>query len=241
VLAGRAPANAILRLTKTFDMPTSVEGLTFTDALDSTIQVGSDGRYEWHVNPSTRPLIAKGSSGREPTGDPSPPQQFESNGPGSTVPCADFENPPEGCYEDHLITIPSGAGIDNAKATFRIEFTPASDWDMKIYEADANGNATGDPVASSGNGATNGATAFEEATVLDPVGAYVVRVINWAAADPWTGTVTFAGPDPFQAPEETWTLSCETPEGVTRSARQVFVARGERRSLDLRGDCRVRR
>jgi hypothetical protein len=241
VLAGRAPANAILRLTKTFDMPTSVEGLTFTDTLDSTIQVGSDGRYEWHVNPSTRPLIAKGSSGREPTGDPSPPQQFESNGPGSTVPCADFENPPEGCYEDHLITIPSGAGIDNAKATFRIEFTPASDWDMKIYEADANGNATGDPVASSGNGATNGATAFEEATVLDPVGAYVVRVINWAAADPWTGTVTFAGPDPFQAPEETWTLSCETPEGVTRSARQVFVARGERRSLDLRGDCRVRR
>jgi hypothetical protein len=241
VLAGRAPANAILRLTKTFDMPTSVEGLTFTDTLDSTIQVGSDGRYEWHVNPSTRPLIAKGSSGREPTGDPSPPQQFESNGPGSTVPCADFENPPEGCYEDHLITIPSGAGIDNAKATFRIEFTPASDWDMKIYEADANGNATGDPVASSGNGATNGATAFEQATVLDPVGAYVVRVINWAAADPWTGTVTFAGPDPFQAPEETWTLSCETPEGVTRSARQVFVARGERRSLDLRGDCRVRR
>ncbi len=38
-----------------------------------------------------------------------------------------------------------------------------------------------------------------------------------------------------KAPEETWTLSYETPEGVTRSARQVFVARGERRSLDLRG------
>jgi len=241
VLAGRAPANAILRLTKTFDMPTSVEGLTFSDTLNTTMQVGSDGRYEWHVNPSTRPLIAKGSSGREATGDPSPPQQFASNGPGSTVPCADFENPPEGCYEDHLITVPSGAGIDNAKATFRIEFTPASDWDMKIYKADADGNATGDPVASSGNGATNGATAFEQATVLDPVGSYVVRVINWAAVDPWTGTVTFAGPDPFQAPEETWTLSCETPEGVTRSARQVFVARGERRSLDLRGDCRVRR
>jgi Zinc carboxypeptidase len=241
VLAGRAPANAILRLTKTFDMPTSVEGLTFSDTLNTTMQVGSDGRYEWHVNPSTRPLIAKGSSGREATGDPSPPQQFASNGPGSTVPCADFDNPPEGCYEDHLITVPSGAGIDNAKATFRIEFTPASDWDMKVYKADADGNATGDPVASSGNGATNGATAFEQATVLDPAGSYVVRVINWAAVDPWTGTVTFAGPDPAQAPEETWTLSCETPEGVTRSARQVFVARGERRSIDLRGDCRVRR
>ena len=241
VLAGRAPAGAVLRLTKSFDMPTSVEGLTFEDKLNTSMQVPSTGIFEWHVNPSTRPLIAKGASGREPTGDPSPQQRFESNGPGSTTPCANFENPPEGCYEDHLITVPSGAGIDNGKATFRIEFTPASDWDMKVYEADANGNATGDPVVSSGNGATNGTTAFEEGTILDPSGSYVVRVINWAAADPWKGTVTYASPDPYQAPEETWTLSCETPEGVTRSARQVFVARGERRSLDLRGDCRVRR
>jgi hypothetical protein len=240
VLSGRAPANAVLRLTKSFDMPTSVEGLTFRDNLNTTLQVPSSGIFEWHVNPSTRPLIAKGASGREPTGDPSPPQEFESNGPGSTVPCANYDTPPEGCYEDHLITVPSGAGIDNAKATFRIEFTPASDWDMKIYEADADGNATGDPVASSGNGATSGAVAYEQATVLDPAGSYVVRVINWAAADPWSGTVTFAGPDPYQAPEETWTLSCETPEGTTRSARQVFVARGERRTLDLRRDCRIR-
>ena len=241
VLAGRAPANAILRLTKSFDMPTSVEGLTFRDNLNTTMQVPANGIFEWHVNPSTRPLVAKGATGREATGDPSPPQTFNSRGPGSTVPCANYDNPPEGCYEDHLITVPSGAGIDNAKATFRIEFTPASDWDMKVYKADADGNATGDPVVSSGNGATNGATAYEQGTVLDPVGSYVVRVINWAAADPWKGKVTFAGPDPYQAPEETWTLSCETPEGTTRSARQVFVARGERRSLDLRGDCRVRR
>ena len=46
---------------------------------------------------------------------------------------------------------------------------------------------------------------------------------------------------PADAQEETWTLSCETPEGTTRSARQVFVARGERRTLDLRGDCQIRR
>jgi hypothetical protein len=41
--------------------------------------------------------------------------------------------------------------------------------------------------------------------------------------------------------EETWTLSCEQPEGTVRSARQVFVERGRRRSLDLRHDCRIRR
>ena len=35
VLAGRAPAGAILRLTKTFETPTSQEGQTVTDHLNS--------------------------------------------------------------------------------------------------------------------------------------------------------------------------------------------------------------
>jgi hypothetical protein len=239
VLAGRAPAGAVLRLTKTFETPTSQEGQTVTDHLNSTIQVPQNGIFEWHVNPSTRPLVAK-SSGRAATGDPSPPQQFQSRG--GTTPCANYDTPPPDCYEDHPITVPSGAGIDNGKATFRIEFAPVSDYDMKIYRADAAGNATGDPVAVSGHGATDGNLGFEEASVLDPAGTYVVRVQNYAGVDPWTGKVTFEGPPPGQAAqEETWTLSCETPEGTTRSARQVFVARGERRTLDLRGDCRVRR
>jgi hypothetical protein len=236
VLAGQAPSGSVLRLTKTFEMPTSQEGLTFTDTLNSSMVVSDKkGNFEWHVNPSTRPLVAKGS-GREATGDPSAPQQFESRG--GTTPCAEYDAPPPGCYEDHLITVPSGTGIDNAKATFRIEFSALSDWDMKIYKADAAGNATGDAVAVSGHGLTDGALGFEEASVLDPAGSYVVRVQNFAAVDPWTGTVTFEGPGPYEAPQqEAWTLSCETG-GVTRSARQVFVARGERLALDLRKDCR---
>jgi len=236
VLAGRAPADAVLRLTKTFEMPTS-QDTTFTDTLDSSMVVTDQkGAFEWHVNPSTRPLVAK-ESGREPTGDPSPPQEFSSRG--GTIPCAEYEHPPEGCYEDHLITVPSGTGIDNAKATVRIEFSPLSDWDMHIYRADANGNATGTPVGESGNGVTNGNLGFEQAVLLDPAGSYVVRVINYAAVDPWSGTVTFEGPPPYQAPQqEAWTLSCESPEGTTKSARQVFVARGERLTLDLRKDCR---
>jgi hypothetical protein len=237
VLAGQALNGYVLRLTKTSDMPTSQEGLTFTDTLNSTMVVNDKkGNFEWHVNPSTRPLVAK-ASGREATGDPSPPQQFESSG--GTTPCAEYDAPPPGCHEDHLITVPSGTGIDNAKATFRIEFSPLSDWDMKIYKADANGNATGDAVAVSGHGATDGELGYEEASVLDPVGSYVVRVQNYAAIDPWSGTVTFEGPGPYQAPlQEAWTLSCETPQGVVKSARQVFVARGERLALDLRKDCR---
>ena len=55
-----------------------------------------------------------------------------------------------------MITVPSGAGIDNAKATIRIECRAVSDYDMKVYRADASGNATGEPLAVSGNGATGG-------------------------------------------------------------------------------------
>jgi hypothetical protein len=237
VLAGQAPSGSVLRLTKSFDLPTSQDGLTIHDTLNSSMVVSDKrGSFVWDVNPSTRPLVAK-SSGRPATGDPSPPQQFESNG--SSTPCANYETPPPDCYEDHLITVPSGAGIDNAKATFRIEFSPVSDYDMKIYRADASGNATGDALASSGHGATDGEVGYEEATILDPAGSYVVRVQNYAGVDPWTGTVTYAGPDPYGAPQqEAYTLTCETPQGVVKAARQVFVARGERLALDLRKDCR---
>jgi Zinc carboxypeptidase len=222
VLAGRAPANAVLRLTKTFETPT-FDGSTFTDTLDTTMQAGSDGRFEWHTNPSTRPLVAK----NEPaSGQPSEPIGLTSRG--GTTPCANFDTPPESCYEDHVIEVPAGEGIDNATAAVRIEWpTPVSDYDVKILQ-------DGQVVASSAQGTTN----FEEARLTNPAGTYVVRVINFAAAEPWSGTVTFGGGAPN---EETWTLLCEQPEGTVRSARQVFVERGQRRSLDLRGDCRVRR
>src|SRR5918999_1318720 len=228
VLAGRAPADAVLRLTKTFETPT-YDGSTFTDTLNSTMQVDSNGRFEWHTNPSTRPLVMK-ESGRPATGEPRDPQQFASRG--EAAPCANFDDPPETCYEDHPITVPSGVGIDNASATVRIEWaTPVSDYDMKVLK-------DGAVIATSGQGATN----FEEAVLADPAGDYVVRVINYAAVEPWSGTVTFEGPEPYrEAQQETWTLFCEQPEGTIRSARQVFVARGERRSLDLRRDCRVQR
>jgi len=86
-------------------------------------------------------------------------------------------------YEDTLITVPSGTGIDNAKATFRVEWpTPVSDYDMKVYKADAAGNATGDPVAVSGNGATSGVLGYEEAAVLDPRNERFVLVGNTTGA-----------------------------------------------------------
>ena len=244
IVAGQAPEGAVLRLKKTFQTPTSQKNAdgsprTFEDTLDTTMQVtGTKGAFEWHVNPSTRPLVVK-ASGREATGEPSSPQAFKSRG--GTTPCANYDTPPPGCYEDHTIMVPGGTGVDNAKATVRIEWlTPTSDWDLKVYRADANGNATGDPVAVSGQGTTN----FEQAVLgPDPApGDYVVRAINWAAVEPWSGTVTFAGPDPHQpALKEAWTLTCESSNGTVHSARQLIVDRGQRISLDLRKECRAKR
>ena len=54
VLAGRAPAGAILRLTKTFDMPTSQEGQTFTDHLNSD----DSGALERHLRVAREPVHA---------------------------------------------------------------------------------------------------------------------------------------------------------------------------------------
>ncbi len=238
IIAGKAPAGAVLRLKKTFQT-SAFSGSTFTDTLDSTLVVPSSGVFEWHVNPSTRPLVATGS-GRPAHGTPSAPITFASTK--STTPCADFDTPPPDCYEDHLVKVPSGTGIDNAKATFRIDFLPASDYDLKVFKADASGNAVGDALVTSGHGATDGSLGFEEASINDPVGSYVVRVSNYAAIGDWTGKVTFEGPPPASAPqEESYTLFCEQPEGVIRSGRQVFVKRGERRTIDLRTDCKVRR
>lgn len=90
-------------------------------------------------------------------------------------------------------------------------------------------------IATSGQGTTN----FEQVVLADPApGEYVVRVINYAAAEPWSGSVTFEGPEAFEpARTETWTLFCEDADGTIRGARQVSIARGERRALDLRSSC----
>ncbi|MGH3949532.1 MAG: M14 family zinc carboxypeptidase, partial [Pseudonocardiaceae bacterium] len=56
VIAGKAPAGATLRLRKEFSTPTWES--SFTDRLNSTMVVGPNGKFTWHVNPSTRPIVA---------------------------------------------------------------------------------------------------------------------------------------------------------------------------------------
>jgi hypothetical protein len=62
VIAGRAPAGAVLRLIKEFPTKTLQTDQygnpkTIGDRLETTLTVPSNGRYTWHVNPSTRPEV----------------------------------------------------------------------------------------------------------------------------------------------------------------------------------------
>ena len=60
VIEGGAPPGATLRLRKTFSTPTSQAGLSVPETLESTLEVGPSGAYEWHVNPSSRPDVREG-------------------------------------------------------------------------------------------------------------------------------------------------------------------------------------
>ena len=70
IITGRAvdrrgrPVKAQLSITKTFDTALWLEGLqnplgqkTYREFLDTRMETGNDGRFEWHVNPSTRPAL----------------------------------------------------------------------------------------------------------------------------------------------------------------------------------------
>ena len=245
-LIGRAPPGAILRVRKFFDTPTSRRNpdgsfVTVPDALNNSIVVPPSGIFRWHINPSTRPLVAQ-ARGRAATGPPSPTVNFSGvPSPLDARPCADSETPDPACFNDHAFTVPSGPAVDNAKATIRIEWaTVASDWDMKVFrDANNDGSSVGETnlVGSSAQGTTD----FEQASLtqaqLTP-GRYVIRVTNFAATEPYTGTVDFEGPDPVSpARTEPWIFTCESPEGQVRQATLFTIKRGERQVLGLDGTC----
>ena len=80
ILEASVPPGTTLRLRKDFKTETFPQGpeggpkepIRFDDHLETTYDVGDDGKVRWHVNPSTRPIVAK-STGKENPGPPSPP------------------------------------------------------------------------------------------------------------------------------------------------------------------------
>jgi hypothetical protein len=258
VLEGSGPAGARLRLTKTFKtetfpQPPDDEPILFDDKLETVYDIGSDGRVRWHVNPSTRPLVAKETGVPDP-GEPSPPMTQTGGVAGSSTteddpddgasPSGDADSNDPANYNDHPITVPSTG--DNATMSVRVSWTsPASDWDVKLYE-DTNGDAKSqddEPVVGTSQ---TGPGNVEEVSAsgsprLQPGKKYVLRVNNFAGAESYDVDITFQPPLPFKpAQVESYTLTCEVG-GKVLDTQQVQVDRGETRQLDLKACARTAR
>jgi zinc carboxypeptidase len=245
VIGGRAQGGALLRLSKSFDTPTSRvqdhegregERQFFRDNLDTLMEVPGSNRFEWHINPSTRPLHME-QIGRPARGPASDPEQFE-GGPGpSALPCNDFDTEDEACWNDHPVTVPDDATKDNARVTVRIDWgSAASDWDMKLF-VDSNGDGSSEGETEELGNSPQFATGWEQVTVSEPAVSpgkkLVARVINFSAAEPYDGQISFQEPDFFEKRSESWRLTCESFSGTVLTSQFVTIGRGERQDPGL--------
>ena len=233
VIEGAAPVGSTLRISKSFQTSTSPvwqddfgtvigDPIQFPDTLSSELKVTSP-TFAWHVNPSTRPVVA-GRHGRDATG---PPQTTIAlaNPPG--IPAENVSYPAQP-YESIPFTVQGPAdGVDNGTFTVHIEWSnPNTDWDVYVV------NSAGDVVAQS---AAFGDT-DEDATMFDPPpGEYTAHMVNYdqvqSPPDDWVnGNVTFRSPTPRldTGVKESWTLTCTGSDGQVKATRQVTVDRGQR-------------
>lgn len=217
-IVGSAPEGAKLTIQKRFISATSPvldedgdEGaqLYYEDKLSSTLR-STGGRFQWDVNPSTRPLVV-GRYGREPQA----PHQAgtELVNPAGT--------PATGETETTTFTIEGLPDYDNGKASIIVGWSdPAVDWDIWVE------NESGEVVGT--------AASLDDPEVIeliDPVpGEYTLVVQNYEGGQTsdWTGRVDFDSPTPptYSGIQEAWTMTCSW-HGDVRSVRDVIVDRGD--------------
>ena len=216
MLTGKAPKGATIRLTKTFRTPTW-EG-SFKDGIDTAIQVGANGSFEWLVNPSTRPVV-ESRTYQVLADEPLKAETF------------DGVTPPPGSHVDHEFVVDEEAKV----LDIALDWPTPDDLDLEVYRKDGGELVK---VASSGNFVGS----KEQTQVSDPQpGTYVLRVINFASASP-TYTLTAGLFDAVtkrtEGKREAYTLTCEK-HGKVLQTTQIFIDRGQRKVVDL-AECRRR-
>ena len=216
VITGKAPKGATLRLRKQFATPTW--SASFTDTLDTSMRVGSSGRYAWHVNQSTRPVVMDKMV--EITEDTPVRTQRYQGGPTMINQSV-----------DHPFTI-TEPGIDLLSVD--LDWPTPDDLDLEVYRKNADGSLT--QVGSSGNAPVD----KESAEIAAPAtGDYVLRVINFASVAPsYELTATLFDSKTVSSTEvpgliESWTLTCEK-DGRVLQRESVVIDRGEQAKLDLK-------
>jgi hypothetical protein len=210
VLTGKAPAGATLRLRKTFATPTWAGAIQ--DTLDTTMTVGADGRYTWHVNPSTRPVVMDRQI-ETVSGEPVQQESWT----GTTPPAQST---------DQEFTVDQAADL----LEITLDWPTPDDLDLEVYRRNTDGSLT--QVGGSGNFVGE----KERVLLQDPAqGTYVLRVLNFASVAPsWTLTASSFTTEAqtLSGLVETWTLTCERNGRVVQRV-PVMVDRGQRLRVDL--------
>ena len=224
VIAGRAPKGATLRLTKQFETQTWDNQANFSDRLDSTMVVGSGGKFVWDVNPSTRPAVSKRLV------------EILGSEPVRTQEYRDRPAPLLNQHAEETFTL-NESDLDVLEVDLSWPTGAADDLDLVVYWVDPSGRRV--EVGSSGNGPGEA----ESAKVVDPEpGTYVFDVYNYASTSPTYDIVASlydaTGTEEVGAGiAEWWTLTCEKPTATGLKVveqRSVYVERGQQVRVDLR-------
>ena len=223
VLTGKGPKGARLEARRTGSYLTSpvVGGngpLELADTATSSMTIPKSGRFEWHLNPSTRPYAERDrfAMASEPAADPAP------------QPIAGGPVPP-------VTTIP--VEIKAGEPRFfvaRVAGAKASDdYDLYFYRGDLP-----DPREYQASSATS--SNAEQITLENlPPGRYTLEVRNFSATGGWTGAIERRDGDPnlgTAAATEAWSITCTKPDGEVSGPHSLVVDRGQR--LDATTLCR---
>jgi len=225
VLEGTAPPGTVLRVRKDFKTQTSPvvdsagnpgKVIEFDDKINDTINVGTSGKFEWHLNPSTRPGLLTEKVSSEPDDMPATKQNISSAQP-----------VPPGQPRDVPFNVPAEGA--NRLIKFAID-GQGPDYDIELYE----GSVT--PTNLVATSASDGA---KEVILYDypKAGKYIARIINFAAVSPYTGSIDLFAPKPgsvkvVPVQKESFTLTCETTTGQVLTTNPLEVDRGQRKTLD---------
>jgi hypothetical protein len=232
ILDGTAREGYRVRAVKEFQTATSPviqpdgttsDPIVFDDRLDTSTVVGSSGRFEWHVNPSTRPIVQKES--RTSDVQPAPAMSMDISSSEPALPPAAGGTDAVGTKDFTFEVTPEAARQIRA----RIDGADGDDYDLYLYK----GSKSPDNVVASSAGST-----ADETIAYDypEPGTYVLSVQNWLASEGWTGTLEVFGEVPgsevvVPAGIEAWSVTCEDTRGRVVGSEQVVVARGERKTV----------
>ena len=221
VLSGKAPAGAVLRLTKEFKTATTT-GASLDDRLVSTLVVPSSGKFTWHVNPSTRPEVMEHRVrllAEAPTREETTTKTAVVWAPGDHV--------------DIPFAMPE---TDVGALKVNLDWPTPDDIDLEVYYVQPDGSLL--EVGSSGNFVLDKEEALLE---LPEPGSYVLRAINFASVTT-TFTMTarlygLVGEDVFGGyVVESYKLTCERPDGTVLQTTKATVDRGRTQKVNL-GEC----